>query len=201
MNTKQDTINTYNEHATELAEKFDRLGVRVEDIQEVFALLPKENLSVLEIGCGNGRDAGEILKYTKHYIGMDVSGGLITLAKQKVPDGRFEVADIESYALPSDLDIVFAFASLLRVNKESFKYILENLFSSLNPGGLVRISLKQADSYQEKIQTDQFGTRLFYLYSPRDIEELSQRFVILKNEVLPKGEQSWLEVLLQKSSS
>lgn len=57
MDKKNQTILTYNESATSLAKKFDELGARISDIEEAFALIQKDNPFVLEIGCGNGRDA------------------------------------------------------------------------------------------------------------------------------------------------
>ena len=88
---------------------------RVSDIDETFNLFSKSNPSVLEIGCGNGRDAAEICKRTNKYLGLDIAEKFIEIARQKVPQGRFEIADVETYDFPQNLDIVFAFASPLRV--------------------------------------------------------------------------------------
>ena len=45
-------------------QKFDELESYV-DLEETFNLVGKKNPKVLEIGCGNGRDAREIIKRTK----------------------------------------------------------------------------------------------------------------------------------------
>lgn len=89
MDKKVQTIDTYNKSAQALARKFNDLGVRISDIEEVFNLLNKENSKVIEIGCGNGRDAEEIIKHTNDYLGLDISEELIKLAQEKVPQGNF----------------------------------------------------------------------------------------------------------------
>lgn len=198
MDKKSQTINTYNESAQALADKFDAIGARKEDIDETFALVQKENPAVLEIGCGNGRDAQEILRHTDNYLGVDVSEELVRLAEQKVPNGQFVVADIEEYIMPTDLDAVFAFASLIHVPKESLQKILQSIYDSLNSDGVFHLSMKYAEEYKEDTKTDEFGTRTYYLYSDKDIEEMAQNFTVIKNKINNLRGQAWLEVLLQK---
>ena len=149
MDKKQRTVESYNKSAISIAKKFDNLSVRVENINEIFSLFNKLDLSVLEIGCGNGTDAQEIVKHTNNYRGLDISEELIKLARIKVPQTRFEIADVEQYDFPKNLDVVIAFASLLHVDKENFRVILEKIFASLNSGGVVYLSLKYSDVYKE----------------------------------------------------
>jgi trans-aconitate methyltransferase len=200
MDKKRQTIDTYNTSAQALAEKFDRWGARLSDIDETFALIKKENPSVLEIGCGNGRDAAEIAKRTPNYLGIDISEKLIELAREKVPTTKFEVADIETYIVPRNLDIVFAFASLIHVPKSNFQRILMQMLAALNPGGAVRLSMKWNAGYIETTKDDEFGTRTYYLYSQEDIAEMAVGFTILKSELSDLRRQKWLELLLQKKA-
>ncbi len=199
MDKKQRTVESYNKSAISIAKKFDNLSVRVENINEIFSLFNKLDLSVLEIGCGNGRDAQEIVKHTNNYRGLDISEELIKLARIKVPQTRFEIADVEQYDFPKNLDVVIAFASLLHVDKENFRVILEKIFASLNSGGVVYLSLKYSDVYKEVEQKDEFGVRTFYLYSKQDIREAAKGFRFLKEEVQELRGQKWLEVILQKA--
>src|SRR6185437_12824344 len=161
------------------------------------ALVKKENPVVLEVGCGNGRDAAEIIKRTSRYLGIDISEGLVALARKKVPGATFEVADIESYVFPKGLDIVFGFASLIHVPKPSLQRILAKISAALNPCGVVRLSMKYGDVYRETTKEDEFGTRTYYLYSREDIAQMASEFVILKSELSDLREQRWLELLLQ----
>ena len=94
---KQETIDTYERTAAAMADKFNAIGVRKEEIDEIFHLIKKDQPTVLEIGCANGRDAAEIVTRTSRYTGIDVSPAFIEMARAYVPTGTFEVADVETY--------------------------------------------------------------------------------------------------------
>lgn len=168
MTPKAQTIETYNKSAEALAEKFNSSGARVSDIEYVFSYLNKENPFVLEIGCGNGRDAIEISKHTNNYVGMDVSQGLLDIAKQNSPSLTFKQGDVENFEFPQEIDIVFAFASVIHIPKESLKEVMKKLFSSVTNNGLVFLSLKHSLEYDEKTTEDEFGVRTYWYYSQED---------------------------------
>ena len=195
---KRQTVNTYNRNAEALANKFDDLPVRLSDIDETFDLVKKKNPKVLEIGCGNGRDAVEICKRTNDYLGVDISEKLIRLARKKVPQGKFEVADIETFAFPPNLNIIFAFASLVHSPKEALSRTFDEIHDALDSGGVFRLSMKWNDRYSEVTKEDEFGIRTYFFYSLEDIKELGRGFVTIKNELLELRGQTWLEVLFQK---
>lgn len=198
MNKKSQTINSYDKNAKLFANKFDSFGARIEDIEETFALVKKDNPHVFEIGHGNGRDAVEIVKRTDNYLGIDLSEKLTEIARQKAPTAKFEIADVEKYTFPKNLDIIFAFTSLIHVSKESLQEILNKSHSALNDGGVVRLSMKHGENYAEKLKEDNLGTRTNYLYSKKDIEELSDDFEIIKSELRDLRNQTWLEIILKK---
>lgn len=182
-NPKQQTIDTYNKSAELLAKKFDSLGARASDVEEMFKIIGKDNPKILEIGCGNGRDAQEILKYTSDYLGIDVSEEMIKIARRNTPKANFQIVDVELFGFPANLDIVLAFASLIHTNKENFKNILEKIFHALNSSGLVWLSLKYDEKYKEITKEDDFGVRTYYYYSDKDIIEIAGKFSVIKNEV------------------
>ena len=200
---KQITVNTYNQSAKALAEYFKSIGARTKDIE--FAINLSNNPSgpsILEIGCGDGRDAKEIVLRASAYTGFDISEELIKLARKHVPNGDFKVADATTYNYPENkFDVVFAFASLLHLNKNEVKVVLDKVYKALKPGGIFFISLKYAQQYMEKIKQDQYGTRMFYFYNPDLIKHLTGN----KYEVLSKGTgfitgggTEWFEVALKK---
>lgn len=198
MDKKAETVQTYNRNARQLSERFDNFGTRTNDIREVFQLIHKENPKALEIGCGNGRDAKEILTYTSDYIGMDISEGLIVEARIKNPGAKFEVADMESYAFPDNLDVIFSFASLIHIPREGFKNIMRKCLQALSPGGILRISTKLGSEYTELTKNDEFGTRTYYLYPENEIDLLTRDFKTLKKEILNIRGELWPEGTYQK---
>jgi len=197
MNLKQQTVDTYNATAKEMAEKFNAIGPRVEDLERGFSLMSKRNPSVLEIGCGNGRDAKEILKYTKNYLGIDISDSMIDIANETVPNGIFEVADIETFSLPPNLDIIFSFASLLHSEAKKIHNILNRAHEALSENGIFYISLKYGDGMITK--TDQFGIRTYYFYTPEDIERMAgDKYEVLWSDKQDMLNQEWFTIALEK---
>lgn len=199
---RQETINTYNRSAKELAEHFRGIGSRVRDIDLAIKLSNKlDNPFVVEIGCGDGRDAKEILKQTNNYIGFDISEELIKLAIKKVPKAHFEVADALNYKYPRNIDVVFAFASLLHLNKKEINNVLKKVHAALRPGGIFFISLKLRAEYTEELKEDKYGKRMFYHYNPEIITDLAGAWyeVVRTHKSFVAGSTSkWFEIALRK---
>jgi SAM-dependent methyltransferase len=197
---RQVTVDTYNKSAKQLAEYFRGIGPRTEDIRLAIKLAGSPpNPHILEIGCGDGRDAKEIVELTRNYTGFDISEELIKIAKQHIPYGNFEVADAISYPYPAnDLDVVFAFASLLHLNKDE---VLEKVHEALRDGGIFFISLKLSPEYKEEVKKDQYGTRMFYFYNPKIIKELASNKYEVANQgggFITVGNTQWFELALKK---
>lgn len=171
---KQQMVETYNKSAREMAWKFDGIAARVEDIERLFGVLEKENPFILEIGCGSGRDAGEILKRTDRYLGIVISETFVSIARERVPRGRFEVADVEEFDFPEGIDAIVSFASLLHSDKESVADVFARAHEALVPGGIFYISLKEGEYSDEGMtRTDEFGTRTYFYYTSDMILELA----------------------------
>lgn len=199
---RQTTVDTYNKSAQALAEYFKGIGARTEDIDIAWRLAGNpEAAKVVEIGCGDGRDAKEIVKRSKQYVGFDISEELVKLARATVPGARFEVADAVTYEFPEGLDIVFAFASLLHLDKDEVKDVLQRVAESLRPGGVFYISLKYKPEYTQEIKEDQYGRRLFYFYNPEIIAELAGRaFEVVATSRKTIGHTDWFELALRRIS-
>lgn len=199
----QKTIQTYDNHAQEFADYFRKIKTsRVEDINATFNLLDDTlNPSVIEVGCADGRDAEEILKRTVNYIGFDSSKKLIELAKKNLPEGNFLVEDMRTYKFPPSLDIVFAFASFIHLNKKELKAIIMDIHRSLNNGGVLFLSLKRGDSYRSYIKRDGMGERLYYLYNPENIKKITHDYFkeVLRTTGFTTNENTeWFEMILKK---
>lgn len=194
------TIETYNNSAEELSEYFKGIGPRIANIElglrEAHA---KNNASVVEIGCGDGRDASEIVKRVGSYIGFDPSTELLERARKKVPRGVFIEAEAMTFDYPDNLDVVYAFASLLHSPKDEVKQVCRKVLAALKPGGIFYISLKEDTNYNSAVQRDRFGERLFYYYNvPLFIELSGPQFEKAYQEHLIIGHTRWFELALRK---
>lgn len=74
---------------------------------------PGPGTSLLDLGCGAGGFCWLAADAGASFTGVDASAGMIEIARERVPEGRFHVADIQ--VLPfedSAFDVVTAFNSL-----------------------------------------------------------------------------------------
>ena len=200
MDWQKKTIQTYDDSAQALAEYFKGLGPRVSDIQLGLKLAQAdENAHVVEIGCGDGRDAKEIVKQVAWYQGFDPSNGLLEIARRTLPDTSFVQADALSYDYPDNLDVVYAFASLLHVNKNDMDEVFTKVGISLRQSGIFFISLKERDMYTEEVKKDQYGERMFYYFNPDIIKSLAANHFITVHEDHQKiGSTDWFTIALKK---
>lgn len=195
---KRANIGVYDEQAERMAAKFDDIGPRREDVERAFGLVGAVRPRVLEIGCGNGRDAVVMLEYTDQYLGIDASFAMIALARQKTarPD-KFEMADLEEWPFPSDVDIIFSFASLLHSDEAAVRAVLQKAHVSLAPGGIFYISLKQGTG--KVARSDEFGERVYYLYTVDQLIEWAGD--CWKTEAVSTQDlagQMWFTLILRK---
>ena len=126
--------------------------------------------SILDIGCGSGRDMLWLKNKGFSVSVFERSTGLAALARQStgtnVTEGDFETFDFSE--LPSDA-ILFA-GSLVHVPHEKLPRVFEQATAGLKPGGKVLLSLKQGEGKR----TDELG-RVFYYWQARDLEVLYKR--------------------------
>jgi SAM-dependent methyltransferase len=199
---KQETIDTYNRSAKELAEYFQCFGLKFYKgyIDKIFSIYGRDNPKVLEIGCGDGRDAEYILQKTNNYTGLDISARMVKLAKERKLSARFMVADIENYKFTKKYDIILGFGVLLHSNKKSLERIFFNIAKNgLREKGLLFISLKSKGAYKKIIKEDQFGKRIFYFYPAWLVREISRKYyqeVYYRRKKI--GNTVWLQFGLQK---
>lgn len=200
--TDKTTISTYDNSAEQLAAYFSGIGSRLDVIKEALKLAnhPK-GARVVEVGCGDGRDAKDIVPLVGWYEGFDPSIELIKLARKRSLNASFVLADALNYNYPKNTDVIFGFASYLHLNRDDFAKAAKKAAGSLRSGGIIAITLKERDSYQEELVKDEFGERWFYYYDEATVKDvLSGGFEILKIEhrTLNRKTANWLVILARK---
>lgn len=129
------------------ADVFDEVGARYE---EVFGRVPGQlaaldwltarlapGARVLDVGSGTGRPTAEALARAGCAVtGIDVSGHMVALARSRVPQARFEQADVRTYeAADGGFDAVCSFFPLLVMSQQEVAAALERMASWVAPGG------------------------------------------------------------------
>lgn len=108
---------------------------------------------VVDIGCGTGRPACEMLVGAGHKVtGVDVAPAMIESAKAQVPDGKFFVSDSRTWEPPaSDLpyDAVIAYFSfLIGMSQQDIRDFFPKAMKWLKPGGLLVFGTVPVDKEQ-----------------------------------------------------
>jgi SAM-dependent methyltransferase len=143
------------------AEAFDAIGNRYDEafphkegqvtaVEWLVGALPA-GARVLDLGCGTGLPtARQLADAGLDVVGVDLSGGMVDLARKHVPGAAFHQMDIADLRPdgPADLgrfDAVAAFFSLLMLPRAEIPLALGTIRHLLRPGGLLVLSMVEAD--------------------------------------------------------
>jgi malonyl-CoA O-methyltransferase len=89
--------------------------VQYEIAQETLALISQRTKKMLDIGCGTGRISQQLLAYSEHVLGLDLSPGMIQFAQATYPSNHLSWlnADVENMPLEGSMfDGVFSSMAL-----------------------------------------------------------------------------------------
>lgn len=91
---------------------------------------------VLDVGCGHGRPVAEAIVARGYRLtGLDVSAGMIGLARANVPQATFLRLSPAELAVEAEFDGACAFFSLLHLDPIELRLALPPLHRALKPGG------------------------------------------------------------------
>lgn len=102
--------------------------------KSVVALLaPRENETILDLGCGTGDLTFEIAQFGAKVVGMDLSSSMIEKARLKYPELAFYVGNAEDFAMEESFDAVFSNAALHWMKNP--EKVIQCVWNVLNPAG------------------------------------------------------------------
>jgi len=137
MPTDKKTIKSYDAYALKWAEKMRNGGNTVHTYLEKPAmhkkLPPLKDKVVLCIGCGTGEECAYLKSLgAKKVVGIDISKGLIDIAKKSYPHIEFHVMDMEKLRFrPASFD--FVYSSLTMHYVKDWTKTLSNVRAVLKP--------------------------------------------------------------------
>jgi ubiquinone/menaquinone biosynthesis C-methylase UbiE len=176
-------------------------------ITSLTQFLPK-GARILDAGCGGGAVVRELWKQGFAAEGFDFSQKMLEIARQRVPQAKFVVADIYDLSGFEDgvYDAIVLQAVLLHIPKKDCSEILRNLVAKLRPGGYLLVAVKQVklDRPEETIEKDNyFGYEIERFFSYFTMPELQgylkdQGLKIVFENVETMGPTHWLQLIGHK---
>lgn len=98
-------------------------------------LIDGENLTVLDLGCGNGALTKELAVRGHDAEGMDASEELLHTARTNHPELRFQQGDAVRLRTEKPYDVVFSNAVFHWIDRELQPEMLARIFDALKPQG------------------------------------------------------------------
>ena len=103
--------------------------------------IPKKNfLSILDLGCGNGRWAKVLKNKISNYVGVDFSETFITESKKLFNNNKnfsFHCMSAEEYLSEEKFDIIFIIGLMTYMNDNQILKMIDNLKKMLSKSGRI----------------------------------------------------------------
>ena len=141
------TLNYYDKNAVEFA--CQTVSIDMHDLYELFLnqLPQRSTQSILDVGCGSGRDANYFAKQGYNVTAIDASAELIQWARQHHISSRItwydlDFSSIEKHPWKNKFTGIWACASLLHVPFLKLPFIINSLLETLADEGVMYLSFK-----------------------------------------------------------
>lgn len=136
---KENVVDIYNQIAKKYSKTFSKPSSYMEDFLK---LLP-EGGKILDVGCGIGADSGFAVSKGFVVKGVDLSKGMLGIAKSEYPKVDFCLDDMRKMKFPdSYFDGIIASYSLIHIKKIELPKIINKFSKLLKNEGLLYIALQ-----------------------------------------------------------
>ena len=191
------TIDYYNKNS----EKFYKNTVRI-DLTELYLKFLKhipESGTILDLGCGSGRDSLYFLERGFIVTSVDASKEMVRLSSE-LTGQKTQHLRIQDLEFKNEFNGIWACASLLHIDESFTKDVLINLGKALKIDGCLYASYKYGSGTHTK------GDRLFNNYDESTFEKVVDEVGELKIETYwitkdlrpDRIDENWLNVILKK---
>ncbi|MCA9383763.1 methyltransferase domain-containing protein [Candidatus Dojkabacteria bacterium] len=165
------TISAYNQYADQYSKKYKTLRYTKKYLD--YFIDNASGTTLLDIGCGHGRDSFYLSDAGFDVTGIDGSSEMISIAKQQISSCKFECCLFKDIGYEENsFDNIWASASLLHLTKIEFKAILSKIRKILKPGGLFYLSMQEGEGEIVQNVSVVEADRLFTRYNISELEQL-----------------------------
>lgn len=196
---RNETVAYYDNPDNDYAAK--TVGADMSHIYPRFLKYLPKNSSLLDVGCGSGRDSLYFLKNGYAVTSIDSSLKMCEYAEQLLqqPVLHQNFEDIDYHEC---FNGIWACASLLHVQEQNMCNVIRKLFAALVDGGVLYASWKLGDHERIESSTgrlfcDMSEERIFTILAP--IDRISVCELWISDDVRDSFHgQSWLNIIVKK---
>lgn len=193
-----ETLSYYDDNATKFVEGTVNVDMG-EFYQKFLPLLPKHG-SILDAGCGSGRDTKYFLEQGYKVVAFDYSPEIVKIASEYT-NHEIRLLSFSDVSFEEQFDGIWACASLLHVPSDDMPDTLQKLVRALKGNGIIYTSFKYGE--EELVRSDRF----FNDYMEASFDKLLLTIPNLEvvkywktSDLRPgREDEQWLNVLLRKS--
>jgi SAM-dependent methyltransferase len=197
QHSESSTIRYYDDHADEYVS--GTADVDMESLYQPFLELVAEGGSILDAGCGSGRDTKAFLDRGYRVSAIDGSVKMVEATKRLTGQSASQLR-FQDLASEDEFDGIWACASLLHVSRAELDDVLARFVTALRPGGICYLSFKEGDGERSE------GERQFTDFTEDDLREKLKRHKSLDvvrtwitNDLRPgRSNERWVNALVRK---
>jgi SAM-dependent methyltransferase len=146
---------------------------------------------VLDLGCGSGLWARELVKAGYPVLGVDISESMIDIARRRVPEAEFRVGSLFEADLPL-CNAVTALGEVLNYlfdpdnNHQTLVRLFHRIYDALTPGGVFVFDIAEPDQVTQETTTRGFSEGedwvvLIEKYEDREQGTLTRRITTFRS--------------------
>lgn len=140
------SVNTYNKIAEVYTEKYFNDNSDLPFIDKWIKSLPN-NARVLDVGCGPSHLSKYLIDKGCIVEGIDLSDEMISIARRKVPEVKFEIMDMRKLLYGNNtFDGILAAYSLIHIPSCEVETVLKEFYRVLSVGGTALFIVQKGDA-------------------------------------------------------
>tara|TARA_Y100000034_G_scaffold121692_1_gene166255 strand:+ start:175 stop:777 length:603 start_codon:yes stop_codon:yes gene_type:complete len=200
MNTNVKVVETFNKFAEQYTD-FTFTNLLQYELNKFISLIPKQG-KILDVGCGAGRDVQYFMDESLDVLGIDAADKLIGKAKELVPNGKFEVMNMENINFQWEFDGIWALDAISYLPKDNILDVLTKFNKSLKDQGVLFISVREGEG-EDVLKHEKLGKEEIPIafFKKEELEEmLKETGFDVSDSYTEEGEHfTWINVFAKKS--